>query len=56
MAERTRIIYPKRLRNREIEESIALAMAQFREERPDLVAKQQKLLALEVPKPLTQAA
>ena len=38
MAERTRIIFPKRIRNREIEESIKLAMAQFQDEKEKIFA------------------
>lgn len=45
MAEVTRTLYPKRIRNREIEESIKLAMAQFKEEQPKIMAARAARLA-----------
>ena len=57
MAERTRTLYPKRIRNREIEESIKLAMAQYREERPAIeAAKAAKLAGLTLLTPIKAAA
>jgi hypothetical protein len=49
MAEVTRTLYPKRLRNREIEESIALAMAQFQVEKITIMAARDKTLRIEFP-------
>jgi len=45
MAETIRTVYPKRIRNREIEESIKLAMAQFRAEQPAIMAARAARLA-----------
>jgi hypothetical protein len=57
MAEVTRTIYPKRIRNREIEESIKLAMAQFKEEQPKiLAARAARLTAFPVLNPVKTAA
>lgn len=45
MAEVIKTVYPKRIRNREIEESIKLAMAQYKEQRPQIEAARAARLA-----------
>ncbi len=49
MAEVTRTLYPKRMRNREIEESIRLAMAQFQVEKAAIMAARGKTPRIEFP-------
>lgn len=57
MAEVIRTVYPKRIRNREIEESIKLAMAQFREQRPQIeAARAARLAGLPTLQPVKSAA
>lgn len=56
MAEVTRTLYPKRIRNREIEESIALAMAQFQVEKAAIMANRGKTPKIEFPSAIRLAS
>lgn len=57
MAEVIKTVYPKRIRNREIEESIKLAMAQYREQRPQIeAARAARLANIPILEPIKTAA
>lgn len=49
MAEATRTLYPKRIRNKAIEESIKLVMAQFQEQKTEIMAARTTTPRIEFP-------